>query len=391
MKILPILLIGGLVFVSTTEIVAGADDANSQILLQKIKADKKLVVAGNMGLTDEEARKFWPLYEEYQKELERLNLKLGETIREYAAAYNKGPLSDDTAKKLMDEALSVGDGVFVHRCMARIKGFQDAGGTILFVSHDIGSINRLCNKCVWIDGGQIREQGEPIEVSKSYQAFLYKQINEGLRSNSEKVEDSEGANLENVQKRDENLEPKQEKHINVNPFTQRNYLSFPNTRRFGTGRAEILSLEILNAEGEKNAFVMPDETLIIQGKIFTHDQVDSPVFGITMFDRLRVAIAGWNTTQYGHKLPSLEQGNLICIRFIIRWPHLKNDTYSLEPAIADGSQESHEMMDWIQTPISLESGVIGLTFGFMRFNDVKVSHNITSCVPDQLAISVSNQ
>lgn len=107
MKILPILLIGGLVFVSTTEIVAGADDANSQILLQKIKADKKLVVAGNMGLTDEEARKFWPLYEEYQKELERLNLKLGETIREYAAAYNKGPLSDDTAKKLMDEALSV--------------------------------------------------------------------------------------------------------------------------------------------------------------------------------------------------------------------------------------------------------------------------------------------
>lgn len=292
---------------------------------------------------------------------------------------------------IVDEALSVGDGIFVHRCMARIKGFQDAGGTILFVSHDIGSINRLCNKCVWIDGGQIREQGEPIEVSKSYQAFLYKQINEGLRINSEKVEDLEGVHLATVQKCDDKLEPKQEKHINVNPFTKRNYLSFPNTRRFGTGRAEILSLEILNTEGKKNGFVMPDETLIIQGKIFTHDYVDSPVFGITMFDRLRVAIAGWNTTQYEHKLPFLEQGNLICIRFVIRWPHLKNDTYSLEPAIADGSQESHEMMDWIQTPISLESGVIGLTFGFMRFTDVKVSHNITSCAPDQFANSLSNQ
>ena len=80
---------------------------NAQILLDKIKADKKLLVATNMDLTDAEAAKFWPLYDEYQRGLDQINQKLASTILEYAGAYDKGPISDATASKLLDEALTV--------------------------------------------------------------------------------------------------------------------------------------------------------------------------------------------------------------------------------------------------------------------------------------------
>jgi len=84
-----------------------ASGTNAEILMQKIKADKKLLVASNMELTDAEAKNFWPLYDAYQKELESINRNLGGTIKEYADAFNKGPVANDTAKKLMNEALSV--------------------------------------------------------------------------------------------------------------------------------------------------------------------------------------------------------------------------------------------------------------------------------------------
>jgi Spy/CpxP family protein refolding chaperone len=81
-------------------------DSNMEILKQKLKADKKLLVAGNMDLSDADAKKFWPIYDSYQKDLDQVNQKLGQTIREYAEAFNKGPVQDNTAKKLLNEVLT---------------------------------------------------------------------------------------------------------------------------------------------------------------------------------------------------------------------------------------------------------------------------------------------
>jgi hypothetical protein len=82
-------------------------DTNMQILLEKVKADKKLVVAANMDLSEAEAKFFWPIYEAYQKDLQTINERLGKTIRTYADAYNKQQLTDDIAVHLIREALSI--------------------------------------------------------------------------------------------------------------------------------------------------------------------------------------------------------------------------------------------------------------------------------------------
>jgi hypothetical protein len=95
------------VLLAGSAMAQNVSDTNMEILKQKIKADKKLLVAGNMDLNDAEGKQFWPLYDSYQKELEQLNRKLGKTITEYAETFNKGPVPNDTAKKLLSEVLSV--------------------------------------------------------------------------------------------------------------------------------------------------------------------------------------------------------------------------------------------------------------------------------------------
>src|SRR6185436_8206345 len=82
---------------------------NMEILRQKLKADRKLVVAANLGLTDAEGAAFWPVYDAYQKDLQQINQRMAAVILAYADAYNKGPVTDAVAKKLLEEASAIDD------------------------------------------------------------------------------------------------------------------------------------------------------------------------------------------------------------------------------------------------------------------------------------------
>jgi len=88
---------------------AAAPADNMQILREKLKADKKLLVAANMQLTDAEAKKFWPVYEAYQKELHILNDQIAMLLVGYAKELNAGTLNDARASGLLDQALAIED------------------------------------------------------------------------------------------------------------------------------------------------------------------------------------------------------------------------------------------------------------------------------------------
>ena len=78
---------------------------NMQVLIEKIRADKKLLVAENMELTEAEAKAFWPVYNQYQDELFLLRTRTVKLIKDYADAYEK--MNNETAKKLMDEYITI--------------------------------------------------------------------------------------------------------------------------------------------------------------------------------------------------------------------------------------------------------------------------------------------
>jgi hypothetical protein len=78
---------------------------NMQIVIEKIRADKKLLVAENMQLTEAEAKAFWPVYDQYQDELFLLRSRTAKLIKDYTDAYDK--MSNDAAKKLLDEFMTI--------------------------------------------------------------------------------------------------------------------------------------------------------------------------------------------------------------------------------------------------------------------------------------------
>ena len=114
-RLLATLMFAGFVFAAFPVLAqeaggaAAGADTNMEILKEKLKADKKLLVAANMNLSEPEGKKFWPLYDAYQKDLMQLNERLGKTIAAYADAYREGQgtLKEDTAKKLMHEVLAI--------------------------------------------------------------------------------------------------------------------------------------------------------------------------------------------------------------------------------------------------------------------------------------------
>jgi hypothetical protein len=81
---------------------------NMQILRDKVKADKKLLIATNMELTESEAKGFWPVYEWYQRKLTAINQRMVKLIESYAADYQANTLTDEKAKKLTEELVAIG-------------------------------------------------------------------------------------------------------------------------------------------------------------------------------------------------------------------------------------------------------------------------------------------
>ena len=123
-------IVAGLAFPAMAQ-TTGAT-TNMEILRQKIKGDKKLIVAENLKLTDAEGTTFWPVYDAYQKDLQQINQRIGAVVTAYAAAYNKGPVTNDVAKKLLDEALAVDDaeaklkGSYVPKILAALPAMKAA-------------------------------------------------------------------------------------------------------------------------------------------------------------------------------------------------------------------------------------------------------------------------
>ena len=101
---------GALVLLLALATLSGAQEKpadNMQILRDKIRADKKLLVATNMELTESEAQGFWPLYEQYQKDLQQINHRIAKVLEGYAADLQGKSLTDEKAKQLITEAVAI--------------------------------------------------------------------------------------------------------------------------------------------------------------------------------------------------------------------------------------------------------------------------------------------
>jgi hypothetical protein len=236
---------------------------------------------------------------------------------------------------LVDEALAVGDIYFRQRCMRKVHEMRSNGITILFVSHSMGDVKAIGDRCMWLDTGRVREIGTPDEVIVKYLAAMAEKDSEYLGSPQPLASVSTTA------------------HAGPPEFLER----IPNIdHRHGDGRAEITGIAVCDEYGREQPLLTPGTRVVLRISARAKNHVALPNIGFMMRNHMGLDFSGTNTTREGHQLPPMNAGDRITVDFHIDLPELYPANFSFSPAIADGTLHSYTMCDWIDNAITLQMG-----------------------------------
>jgi homopolymeric O-antigen transport system ATP-binding protein len=226
---------------------------------------------------------------------------------------------------LVDEALAVGDAVFQHQCLRRIKALQAEGRTILFVSHDMALIKALCSMAVVLHRGRVVKVGEPADVVNLYHAH----VAEAERASAEKGATAGDAAIGFA--------------ADVE-FSRRAGLF-----RHGTGAARIRTVELLDARGRRVTAVAfgGEATLRVHAEF--HEDVPVSILGFLVRDRNGIDVVGTNTYEEGATIPPRRPGDCLVVDFQLELP-LQPGSYSVTVALAYGPVQP-AYLDWVDNSL----------------------------------------
>ncbi|WP_345956654.1 ABC transporter ATP-binding protein [Pseudomonas fulva] len=221
---------------------------------------------------------------------------------------------------IIDEALSVGDSYFQHKSFGRIKEFQQAGTTLLIVSHDRAAIQALCNRAILLDGGTVIKDGPPEEVMDYYNALI--------------------AQKENATVEVQTLE---------NGAVQ---------TRSGSGKSSIAGVSLLNAQGAAAEYVTVGEDVCLTVDVAINAPLPELVVGYVIKDRLGQDVYGTNTHHLGCARKDLAQGTQLSYRF--RFPaNLGVGSYSV--AVALHAADAHVVDNYEWRDLALVFNVVNVS------------------------------
>ena len=249
---------------------------------------------------------------------------------------------------LVDEALSVGDLIFQHRCMHRMNHLRNSGKTIVLVTHDLDAVTKFCDCAMLLDNGRLLEFGKPDTVVQKYRALIFERERRyGGFDGSEGIPEGQGLITSAKEM----------------PVAR----SIPNIdHRFGNGEATLLGVEFLDGKGNPLSEAAGGQKVIIRVSAQFKQDTEQPILGYPLRDRLGVEMSGCNTTYAGQQLPRVQQGQTITSDFYLTLPNLAPGSYSISPAVAKGSMERHDMCDWIDNALVFTLRSQSLIYGMMR-------------------------
>lgn len=268
----------------------------------------------------------------------------------------------DADALVIDEALSVGDFRFAQKCMRFMRSFREKG-TLLFVSHDSGAVINLCERALWLDAGRLRMDGDAKEVVESYLAEQHAKDREEAGAIVKT-----GLSTPQQEKRKQQARDVRQDLINASSrrsLIQVVELDAPRSG-FGAGGASITAVELLDENGEGTGLLMGGEMagLVIHAQAVV--PLQSVIVGFYLKDRLGQRLFGDNThLSYCDQPIDLEAGDTVSASFIFRMPLLPAGEYSVDVAIATGSQDEHTQQAWIHDAIVLQSGGSNPIYGLV--------------------------
>lgn len=275
--------------------------------------------ASLMGFSRRETTKLLPNIERFAE--------IGQFIRQSVKTYSSGmyvrlafaiAASVEPDILVIDEALAVGDAVFQHRCLRRIKELHERGCTVLFVSHDTAAVRALCDRAILLNAGRMIADGTPADVLNDYQRIVME------RQEAYEVDEANAADSESTESK---------------PQSTVQY-----TYRHGDGSATIVETELCDSAGRRVQIVETGAPLTTTVSVRFEREVESPVIGFLIRNRLGIHAYGTNTREQQIQLGSVRSGEVVSIRFAFRcW--LGIDDYSISFAVHSLDGQAYDWVD----------------------------------------------
>ena len=187
---------------------------------------------------------------------------------------------------IVDEILAVGDIGFQQRCLARLRRLRDNGLTLLFVSHSPDAVRSVCDKALFLEGGQPVFFGHAERATDQYLAYVRE------RSNEEQLKSQDDL---------------------ARPIGYTTHL--PGNTRYGTGHVQIERVQLLNASGEPCRAFGLDETVILEADLRSHIDTANVSVSFLVRDATGVDLMGTTTFDERVELPHLAAGRSVRVRF----------------------------------------------------------------------------
>jgi lipopolysaccharide transport system ATP-binding protein len=211
---------------------------------------------------------------------------------------------------IVDEALAVGDAIFANRCIKKFVELKERKVTVLFVSHDLGLVKRLSDRAALMIDGRVAAFGNPSEVVNRYVGLvLERQERDQPRGDLPKA----GASF-----------------------------------RHGDGASEIVSADLFNARGESTRNLEPHDTISIRVRALAKRDLEDPVVGVLIRNRLGIDVFGTNTRIEGVDLGNIAAGEMFEVEFTFDCLLTRQD-YTL--TVATQHREGYSQ-DWLDDVLS---------------------------------------
>ena len=200
---------------------------------------------------------------------------------------------------IVDEALSVGDVFFQAKCFHKFEEFKKMGKTILFVSHDLGSVSKYCDRVILLNKGSKLAEGTPKDMIDMYKKLLVNQLDVdaviAAQQENNHLDDAQDRQEKDADQKLQERAAVLEGNTKSKGLWKENFEINPNVNEYGNGKATIIDFAVIDQNGNITASIEKGTRFKIRSKVLFHERIQNPIFTYTFKNVHGTAITGTNS------------------------------------------------------------------------------------------------